>query len=198
MWACSICSFCSICPLVKAEQGSVQLWRSLLPYLLYSCSIPALSAPILALSAPFRQAQDRVSADEPDTPEQPAAVALGRRYSENVPDGLVEPVGANRIDALEVAPVLVHTVQLGAVHVLGGGTFPDCLLEEGAGVGGRPLETLFGAGSCPGSGWSVSADTGTHERDRIRALMFVSRGWCLNQDLWDLRDGQDGWWEDGV
>ena len=135
--------------------------------------------------------------DEPDAPEQPAAVVLGRRYSENVPDGLVEPVGAKRIDALEVAPVLVHAVQLGAVHMLGGGTFLDCLLEKAAVL----------ADAC-----SKRSSALGRVRDRvglyllIRELMseIVSGHSCSRQGVVSesgfvgFTDGQDGCGEDGV
>ena len=74
------------------------------------CPQSALAAPVSALAAPIPAltAPDYgVSGDEPYASEQPAAMALGRGYSENVPDGVVEPVGAKWIDTLAMAPLFV-------------------------------------------------------------------------------------------
>ena len=84
--------------------------------------------------------------DQLEALKHSAAVALLRRDSEDLPDGLVEALGADGIDTVEDAPVFVGAVEDGAVYLVVRGALFDALFEEEAGGVGSLIELLFGAG----------------------------------------------------
>ena len=83
--------------------------------------------------------------DQLETLKHSAAVALLRLDSEDLPDGLVEAAGADGVDTVEDAPVLVCAVEDGAVDLIVGGRLLDALFEEEACGVGFLVEALLGA-----------------------------------------------------
>ena len=74
-----------------------------------------------------------------------ASVRIMRVDSEDLPDGLVEAAGADGVDTVEDAPVLVRAVEDGAVDLVIRGRLLDSLFEEEAGGVGFLVEPIFGS-----------------------------------------------------
>ena len=69
--------------------------------------------------------------DQLEALKHSAAVALLRLDSEDLPDGLVEAAGADGVDTVQKAPVIVRAVEDGSVDLIVRGSLLDALFEEG-------------------------------------------------------------------